>query len=68
MANLTTSAGGIQARYQYDAYGNYRSQAGASFNRFAITGHEKGNETNLYYFKARFYDRLCMKASLQLGI
>jgi RHS repeat-associated protein len=56
VANLTTSAGGIQARYQYDAFGNYRSTAGASFNRFAFTGHEKDNETNLYYFKARFYD------------
>jgi RHS repeat-associated protein len=56
VANLTNSAGGIQARYQYDAYGNYRSQAGSSFNRFAFTGHEKDNETNLYYFKARFYD------------
>jgi len=56
VANLTNTAGGIQARYQYDAFGNYRSQAGASFNRFAFTGHEKDNETNLYYFKARFYD------------
>jgi RHS repeat-associated protein len=56
VANLTTTTGGIQARYQYDAYGNYRSTAGSSFNRFAFTGHEKDNETNLYYFKARFYD------------
>jgi RHS repeat-associated protein len=56
VANLTNTAGGIQARYQYDAYGNYRSTAGSSFNRFAFTGHEKDNETNLYYFKARFYD------------
>ena len=56
VANLTNTAGAIQARYQYDAWGNYRSTAGASFNRFAFTGHEKDNETNLYYFKARFYD------------
>ncbi|MDD2893358.1 MAG: hypothetical protein PHF20_05455, partial [Halothiobacillaceae bacterium] len=56
VANLTNTAGAIQARYQYDAYGNYRSTAGASFNRFGFTGHEKDNETNLYYFKARFYD------------
>ena len=56
VSNLTNTAGAIQARYQYDAYGNYRSTAGASFNRFAFTGHEKDNETNLYYFKARYYD------------
>ena len=56
VSNLTNTAGGIQARYQYDAWGNYRNTAGSSFNRFAFTGHEKDNETNLYYFKARFYD------------
>jgi RHS repeat-associated protein len=56
VSNLMNTAGAIQARYQYDAFGNYRAQAGSSFNRFAFTGHEKDNETNLYYFKARFYD------------
>ncbi len=56
VSNLTNTAGAIQARYQYDAYGNYRSTAGASFNRFGFTGHEKDNETTLYYFKARYYD------------
>ena len=56
IADLMTLAGGIQARYQYDAFGNYRAQAGSSFNRFGFTGHEKDNETGLYYFKARYYD------------
>ncbi len=56
VADLTTLAGSIQARYQYDAFGNFRAQAGSSFNRFAFTGHEKDNETGLYYFKARYYD------------
>ncbi len=56
VANLTTPAGAVQARYQYDAFGNFRAQAGSSFNRFTFTGHEKDNETNLFYFKARFYD------------
>jgi RHS repeat-associated protein len=48
--------GTIQARYQYDAFGNTRAQAGTTFNRFTFTGHEKDTETGLYYFKARFYD------------
>lgn len=56
VSNLTTPQGTVQARYQYDAFGNYRTQGGSSFNRFAFTGHEKDNETGLYYFKARFYD------------
>lgn len=53
---LTTAAGTLQVRYQYDAWGNERHTAGASFNRFGYTGHEKDTETGLYYFKARFYD------------
>ena len=56
VADLTTLAGGIQARYQYDAFGNFRAQGGSSFNRFSFTGHEQDSETGLYYFKARFYD------------
>lgn len=54
--NLTKPDASIQARYQYDAWGNFRSESGTSFNKFAFTGHEKDTETNLYYFKARYYD------------
>jgi YD repeat-containing protein len=56
VSNLTNTAGSIQARYQYDAFGGIRGQAGSSFNRFTFTGHEADTETGLYYFKARFYD------------
>lgn len=56
VANLTREDGGIQARYQYDAFGNYRQQVGTSHNRFGFTGHEVDTETGLIYFKARFYD------------
>lgn len=54
--NLTTTDGTVQARYQYDAFGNSRSQTGTSANAFGFTGHEKDTETGLYYFKARYYD------------
>jgi RHS repeat-associated protein len=54
--NLTTGAGAVTARYQYDAWGNKRSESGSSFNRFGFTGHEKDEETGLYYAKARYYD------------
>jgi RHS repeat-associated protein len=56
VASLTKPDASIQARYQYDAWGNERQSAGASFNRFGYTGHEQDEETGLYYFKARFYD------------
>ncbi|MEW8050593.1 MAG: RHS repeat-associated core domain-containing protein, partial [Candidatus Thiodiazotropha sp.] len=56
VVNLSRPDGSLQARYQYDAWGNERSSTGSSWNRFAFTGHEKDEETGLYYFKARFYD------------
>jgi len=56
VVNLTKADGSIQARYQYDAFGNSRSTTGSSKNVFGFTGHEKDPETGLYYFKARYYD------------
>ncbi|WP_444998447.1 RHS repeat-associated core domain-containing protein [Aliikangiella sp. IMCC44359] len=54
--NLTKTDGTVQASYQYDAFGNARSQTGTSANVFGFTGHEKDEESGLYYFKARYYD------------
>ncbi len=56
VTDLTGLDGLPQASYQYDAWGNLRAQTGASFNAFGFTGHERDDETGLYYFKARFYD------------
>lgn len=56
VVDLTTPLGTVQVRYQYDAWGNFRAQVGDSWNDFTFTGHEKDQETGLYYFKARFYD------------
>ena len=56
VVNLTATDGSVQARYQYDAWGNKRNEVGASFNRFAFTGYEEDTETALLYAKARYYD------------
>ncbi len=56
VVNLVKSTGALQARYQYDAWGNPRGGAGSSFSPFGFTGHELDGETGLYYAKARFYD------------
>ena len=56
VADLMRPDGAIQARYQYDAWGNPRGGAGSSFNPFGFTGHERDDETGLYYAKARYYD------------
>ncbi|MDX1997343.1 MAG: RHS repeat-associated core domain-containing protein [Thermoanaerobaculia bacterium] len=56
IADLTKPDGTVQVRYQYDAWGNYRSQSGSSFNLFGFTGYEHDGPIGLYYAKARFYD------------
>ena len=56
VVDLMRPDGALQARYQYDAWGNPRSTAGSSFNVFGFTGHERDEATGLYYFKARYYD------------
>ncbi len=56
VVNLTNTAGSVQARYQYDAFGNQRAQSGSSYNRFAFTGYVEDKETDLLYAKARYYD------------
>ncbi len=56
VVGLTTISGTVQARYQYDAFGNPRGQSGMSWNRFGFTGHEGDDETGLIYAKARYYD------------
>ncbi|GAA5525732.1 hypothetical protein Maes01_02304 [Microbulbifer aestuariivivens] len=56
VTNLTSANGTLQARYQYDAWGNKRSESGSSWNRFGFTGHEEDSETGLIYAKARYYD------------
>ena len=56
VVDLMRPDGALQARYQYDAWGNLRSTAGSSFNVFGFTGHERDDATGLYYFKARYYD------------
>ena len=53
---LTKPDGTVQARYDYDAWGQVRYLSGSSWNRFGFTGHERDTETGLIYAKARYYD------------
>ena len=56
VVGLSRPDGGIQSRYEYDAWGNERFRVGSSANRFGFTGHEYDPEMGLYYAKARYYD------------
>jgi RHS repeat-associated protein len=43
--------------YEYDAFGNIRSETGAlAHNAFTYTGREYHSESGLYYYRNRFYD------------
>jgi RHS repeat-associated protein len=53
---LTNPAGGSRQSIFYDAWGNERDRVGSSANNFTFTGHEKDDETDLIYAKARFYN------------
>jgi len=56
VSNLTNTDGSVRCSYQYDAWGNFRSECNASWNKRTFTGKEWDKETGLYYFGARFYD------------
>ncbi|VAW38450.1 Beta-galactosidase, partial [hydrothermal vent metagenome] len=53
---VTNQDGSIQARYEYDAFGNLLTQAGSSETPFGFTGYQKDEDTGLYYANARYYD------------
>ncbi|MGH7857283.1 MAG: RHS repeat domain-containing protein, partial [Candidatus Binatia bacterium] len=53
---LSKPDGTLQARYLWDAWGNLRSEVGASSSIFGFTGYQRDETTGLYYARNRFYD------------
>ncbi len=43
-------------KYTYDSFGNIIGSTGSVTNSFGFTGREFDTETNLYYYRARYYD------------
>ena len=56
ITSLSNSAGAIANTYTYDSYGNLTTSTGSLVNSFRYTGREFDSETNLYYYRARYYD------------
>ncbi len=56
IAAITNSSGATVNTYRYDAFGNIVSQTGTLANPYTYTGREFDPETNLYYYRARYYD------------
>ncbi len=46
----------VNSTYTYDSYGNLTASTGSLVNSFRYTGREFDSETNLYYYRARYYD------------
>ena len=53
---LTDGAEGVAARYEYDVFGEVRSESGSSDNVRTFTGKEYDSYSKLHYFDARYYD------------
>lgn len=57
IALISKTDGSLNARYQYDAFGNVQNESGNSENNdYTYTGHERDQATGLVYAKARYYD------------
>jgi RHS repeat-associated protein len=46
----------LAATYNYDVFGTVKSQTGNVINPYTYTGREYDNESDLYYYRARYYD------------
>lgn len=55
--DIVDSAGVVQNHIQYDSFGKIISESNAANSmRFGYTGRERDLETDLYYYRARYYD------------
>jgi RHS repeat-associated protein len=53
---LTSSAGQVVNRYDYDAYGKLLTSSGTVVNPFRYAGQYTDTESGLIYLRARYYD------------
>jgi RHS repeat-associated protein len=56
VTSLSTLAGALTNTYTYDSFGKLTASTGTLTNPFQYTGREFSSETNLYYYRARYYD------------
>lgn len=56
VTSLSNGAGAIANNYTYDSFGNPAASTGTILNSFRYTGREFDTATNLYYYRARYYD------------
>ncbi len=56
VTSLSTSAGALVQTYTFDSFGKQTASSGSLTNPFRYTAREFDAETNLYYYRARYYD------------
>jgi len=56
ITSLSNAAGALAQTYTYDSFGNTTNSSGSLTNFFQYTGREYDTETNLYFYRARYYD------------
>ena len=56
VTSLSNTSGSLANTYTYDSFGNLVATSGSIVNNFRYTGREFDAETNLYYYRARYYD------------
>jgi YD repeat-containing protein len=56
ITSLTAASGTVAQSYTYDSFGNASNSNGSLTNFFRYTARDFDTETNLYYYRARYYD------------
>lgn len=54
--SLSSSTGALANTYAYDSFGKLTGSSGSLANPFRHTGREFDSETNLYFYRARYYE------------
>ncbi len=57
LTSLANSAGTLTQTYTFDSFGKQITSSGSLTNPFRYTGRELDIETNLYFYRARYYDQ-----------
>ncbi len=56
VTSLSNTAGALAQTYTFDSFGNQTASSGSLTNSFRYTGRELDTETNLYFYRARYFD------------
>ncbi len=56
ITHLTNASGAVAQSYEYDSFGNLTAQSRSVTQPYTYTAREWDAETELYYYRARYYD------------